>query len=192
MRIFLTPVQIEWLKKNAWGKSHEKIAALFNKRFNSEMTPTKIHSRLSYYGIKIGMQGMSKMVPDGTESVWSSRKNSCMVKVSNKRGQPIWKLKHHFLWERAHGKIPKGYRVIFLDKNRSNFKMSNLALVSSAEILHLTSLGLWFNDTKKTKCGLAIVRHNLAIHRRLSQIMGAEEHKRYRVRTCRKKMKRTK
>ena len=41
-----------------------------------------------------------------------------------------WKLTHRLIWEEANGPIPKDYTVTFLDKNKENLELSNLALLS--------------------------------------------------------------
>ena len=42
-------------------------------------------------------------------------------------------LKHRWVWEQAHGKIPKGYIVTFIDGNRQNCELENLKLMSVYE-----------------------------------------------------------
>ena len=43
------------------------------------------------------------------------------------------KMKHRYVWEQAHGKIPDGYLVAFRDGNRQNCDLSNLYLISRQE-----------------------------------------------------------
>ena len=44
---------------------------------------------------------------------------------------------HVYIWENKYGKIPKGYCVIFKDKNTLNPSLDNLMLVSRAELVRL-------------------------------------------------------
>jgi len=48
-----------------------------------------------------------------------------------------WKMLHAYIWEHKYGKIPKGYCVIFKDKNTLNPSLDNLMLVSRAELVRL-------------------------------------------------------
>ena len=48
-----------------------------------------------------------------------------------------WKMLHAYIWEHKHGKIPKGYCVIFKDKNTLNMSLDNLMLVSRNELVRL-------------------------------------------------------
>lgn len=47
----------------------------------------------------------------------------------------VWRFKHHVLYEQAHGAIPRGMAVAFVDGNNRNFADENLETVSKAEIL---------------------------------------------------------
>lgn len=44
-----------------------------------------------------------------------------------------YRLVHHLVWQSVHGEIPKGCYVVFLDGNKSNFDISNLACLTKAE-----------------------------------------------------------
>lgn len=44
----------------------------------------------------------------------------------------VWETKHRIIWEKVHGPIPEGYRLMFLDGNRKNCKIDNLKLVPYA------------------------------------------------------------
>ncbi len=52
-----------------------------------------------------------------------------------------WKFKSHIVWESEHGKIPKGYAIIYKDGNPLNCKLSNLHMVSRHELALLNKLG---------------------------------------------------
>lgn len=110
------------------------------------------------------------------------------VKFSNSgKGRENWKPKHVWVWERAHGEIPKGYRVIFLDNSRSNFDLGNLEIVTRKEDMLLGSLGLKSGDPEITKTGLAIARLHLAAHKKLSQALGKADHRKFRDKMCRER-----
>lgn len=66
--------------------------------------------------------------------------------------------KHRLIWEEANGPIPKGSNVIFLDGNKRNFELENLALVTNAENLILNQDGLRKENTLLTKTGVLIAK----------------------------------
>lgn len=74
-----------------------------------------------------------------------------------------WRPVQQLVWERAHGPIPEGKIVTFLDGNRDNFALENLALVSKREYIGMTHYGMRFEDADLTRTGLEITRLKLAI-----------------------------
>lgn len=66
--------------------------------------------------------------------------------------------KHRLIWEKANGPIPKGSNVIFLDGNKQNFSLENLALVTKAEHLELTRIELRSKVSQVTETGLLIAK----------------------------------
>lgn len=47
---------------------------------------------------------------------------------------------HRHLWESANGKIPEGYNIIFKDGNTLNCDLSNLEIVSNAELMERNTI----------------------------------------------------
>lgn len=66
--------------------------------------------------------------PVGTESERSD--GYVWVKVAEPK---IWKLKHRLVWEQHNGPIPRGYNVQFRNRNRRDFRIENLYLISRAD-----------------------------------------------------------
>lgn len=77
-----------------------------------------------------------------------------------------WVLKHRYVWEQAHGPIPEGMMVIFLDGNTRNCELSNLALVSKAENAMLNTKKLRSQNAQATKVAITVAKLNLAISRK--------------------------
>ena len=59
------------------------------------------------------------------------------IKVEGKRKLT---LKHRYLWEQAHGKIPKGYNIQFKDGNTLNCELENLYIISREEQMKQNSI----------------------------------------------------
>jgi hypothetical protein len=81
---------------------------------------------------------------DGLEYYWIKTENGLMP------------LNRH-LWEENKGKIPKGYNVIFIDKNPKNCIFENLKLVSNKELMELNSMHQYPTELKK----LIIIKNKL-------------------------------
>lgn len=105
-------------------------------------------------------------VPVGTEVF---RAGYMLVKV--KDGPDLdqwdrWVAKHRLVWEQAHGPIPEGMMVIFLDGNTRNCELSNLALVSKEENGILNAKKLRSQNAQATKMAITVAKLNLAIKRK--------------------------
>ena len=45
-----------------------------------------------------------------------------------------WRMKHVLEWERVHGPVPRGHKLLFIDQDRNNTCIDNLVLVSAAQM----------------------------------------------------------
>ncbi|MBO7614763.1 MAG: HNH endonuclease [Bacilli bacterium] len=58
-----------------------------------------------------------------------------------------YQLKRRYVWEQYYGKkIPRGYVVIFLDGNKKNYDINNLALVKKGTLSYSVTKGIELND----------------------------------------------
>jgi hypothetical protein len=81
-----------------------------------------------------------------------------MIKVpSEKKVKP----KHVWLWEQQHGKVKRGYNVVFVDGNQKNCVLENLACVSDAELMERNSLHRFPVELKSTIRLLNKLKHKI-------------------------------
>jgi hypothetical protein len=167
-----TPEEIQFVKDTISGHTHRQMLKLFNERF-PPITFQKLRSLISNQKLRSGTSkwvhepgyispllgtlkykpGHPKYTPIGTEILY---KNSVtMVKVAE-HTKP--KPKQRLIWEAAHGPIPEGHVVIFADRNKSNFNLDNLLLVSREELGVMNKKHLFLPDAKSTKAGLLIAK----------------------------------
>ena len=59
-----------------------------------------------------------------------------------------WIHLHVHIWEEAHGKVPKGFNIIFKDKNQMNCELDNLKMVSNQELMAMNTLHNYPQDIK--------------------------------------------
>ena len=69
-----------------------------------------------------------------------------------------WELKHRVIYKKHFGEIPKGYNIMFADKNKRNFNIDNLILVSKGEDLIMNNNKLISSNQELTKSGLLIAK----------------------------------
>lgn len=60
-----------------------------------------------------------------------------------------WMPYHQYLWIEANGKIPKGYIVVFKDKNSLNCKLENLELITYRENMQRNTIQRYPNELKQ-------------------------------------------
>jgi hypothetical protein len=70
----------------------------------------------------------------------------------------VWMQKHRLIWEEENGKVPEGSIVTFLDGNKQNITLENLALITKAESLELTRSDLRSENAEFTETGILIVK----------------------------------
>lgn len=100
-------------------------------------------------------------VPANCRTIGSERTNErdgILIKIRDGYKTRNWIAKSRYVYEQVYGKIPKGYMVIFADGNNRNFDLSNLVLVSNAELLLLNQHRLIKNDADLTKTGVMVAK----------------------------------
>ena len=172
----------EYLKEIVEGKSYKEIQELMNEKFKYKFTISQIKGAIGRYKLNTGLTGRfeSGHVPfnKGTKGLTGANKTS--FKKGNKpiNHRPVgservtvdgyieikvsepskWRLKHQVIYEQHKGKVPKGYTIIFADRNRQNFDINNLIIVSRNELLVMNKNKLIYEDKDITKTGLNIAK----------------------------------
>lgn len=91
----------------------------------------------------------------GSERV--ERDGYILVKVSDKGPwHKRWKMKHRVVWESVNGPIPTGHCLIFLDRDKQNVELSNLQVISKAQLARLNQNDLISEDPEVTGTGIII------------------------------------
>ena len=67
-------------------------------------------------------------------------------------------LKHRKVWEDHHGSIPKGHSIVFLDGDKTNYDISNLACLSKNEIARMNQNHLFTSNADLTKSGIGLTK----------------------------------
>ena len=91
--------------------------------------------------------------PVGSERIMKD--GYCEIKVSDTGRR--WRPKHVLIYEKHHGKVPKGSAVIFLDGDKRNFDIDNLYLVTRSQLAMLNKNSLIQKDAELTKTAINVV-----------------------------------
>lgn len=180
---------MSFIRENAKGKTNAELQKLVNDAFGTNYTEKQIQQVKHRNHITSGLdtrfqkghathnKGMKGYYAPGSEKGWFQKGNTphnhheIGTEVMTTDGYPavkiaepnVWKLKHILVWEEANGPVPEGYTVIFLDRDHTNTKLENLALVSRAELLELNRRELIKDDAELTMSGILIARINCKI-----------------------------
>ena len=159
------------------GHSYQESADAFNEKFPAhyrKVSPSMINAFCRRHKIKTGDDhrfkkgfipaNKGKKVPKEKQSIATQFKpGQCLrarpigserIQCNNgltyiKVGWPRkWRLKHHVIWEQAHGMIPPGCVILFRDGNKQNFSLDNLALVTKSEHTYIIKTGIEWHDAE--------------------------------------------
>jgi len=70
----------------------------------------------------------------------------------------VWELLHRKTWIEHNGSIPKGHSIVFLDGDKSNYDISNLACLSKNEVVRMNQNKLFTSDAELTKTGIGLTK----------------------------------
>ena len=186
----------KFIAKNHVGIGPKNMAELLNHTFGTHYTAKqmksyyanhKINSETTGYFLKghtPANKGQKGYYAPGCEKGWFQKGQ---VPVNHKQvgseridkdgytlvktAEPnVWRLKHRMIWEAAHGKVPAGYVVTFLDGDKHNFDPGNLALISQAENVVMETSSLRSENPEFTKTGILIAKVTLAGSQRKKRI----------------------
>ena len=168
----------------------KELAELFNAKFNVQVSSNGLEQKCRKIGLVCPNNGRFKKgcVPanKGTKGIMKATKTSFKkghIPQNTRKARSIstrkakngnyymhikiaepnkWQMLHVYIWETKHGKIPKGYCVIFKDKNTLNTRLDNLMLVSRAELARLNQKYAYIDKSLK-ETALQVIKINDAI-----------------------------
>lgn len=159
---FVEPITVSRVK--AYMSNH-KINTGLTGCFKKGHVPHNKGKRCPTVGRMAETQFKKGHLPHNTRTVGYERTSKdgyvevrCEMKKDRNVGDNNFVLKHRLVWEQANGPIPENHIVIFLDGNKQNCTLENLALISRAEHLQMTRAGLRSENPKFTETGVLIAR----------------------------------
>lgn len=178
----------KFIEENHRGTGPKAMAGLLNDTFGTDYTEGQIKSYYGNHRLNSGVTGYFEKghIPHnkgkkgyytpGSEKGWfkkghtpqnhrpvGSERISKDGYIEIKIAEPnVWRPKHRLLWEEKHGKVPDGYVLTFLDGDKRNIALDNLALITMAESLTLTRSNLRTAEPELTKTGILIAKVKIA------------------------------
>lgn len=147
-----------WLKENGKNYIIDDLVIIVNKKFNENYTRLQlqkylVRNKIEYkYKNKNMIRSMSKL-PVGTEY----KKDDGMVLV--KIGSNTWEYKQRLIYKQYHKvKLTSDDYIIFLDQDRTNFNIDNLARISRRESSILSNQKIFSKNKDVTKTAIDIAK----------------------------------
>lgn len=174
-RHIYTSEEREFFKEYIQGHTYKEIREKFIARFGWCITEGQVKGYIGYHRLNNGLTGRfpkwkkgecaagsekgwfqkgrvsERRSPVGTERV--SKAGYLEVKVAE---PDKWRLKHRIVWEAENGKVPKGECIIFLNGDKADVRLCNLALVDRRVHMRMNKTGLRFEDADITRAGVNV------------------------------------
>ncbi len=180
----LTPEQISFLRDNIAGHYNSELTKMLNEKYGLNLTAKQLKTyRNNHKMYGSGLTGRfgkghipynkgAKRPGTGDKATifkpGHTPKNimpvgTVMMKADGYIWEKIaepnkWRPKHILVWEAANGPKPKDTAIVFLDKDRTNFSLENLSLVSRAELARLNQNNLLYENIEMSKAGVLIAK----------------------------------
>lgn len=165
-----TEAERDFFEKFVPGHSHKEIQEEFVKRFGWSIAMSQVKAYIKNHKLNTGRTGQFKKgqapqnkgkkmppevyekckgtmfkrgnIPKNHRSVGSeriTRDGYIEIKVEEPNK---WTLKHRYIWEQEHGKIPDSHILIFRDNDKTNIVLDNLLMISRSQNAVLNHTGL--------------------------------------------------
>ena len=175
------------------GKSAAELTELINATFGTAYTRQQIKSYRTNHRLNSGLTGRFEKghapynkglkrgniypgmmatqfkkggVPPNHRPVGSERVTRDGY-LERKTDEPnVWRQVHVLNWEAVNGPVPAGHCIIFKNGDKLNCDVSNLLLVTRAELARMNQKGLISTNPRQTEVGQNIARLILATAKR--------------------------
>lgn len=153
-----SPELAQFIDYNRMRYNTQELCKLIEIHFNKKITPKTL--RKYFYRHNIDFKKMTNQRQNctikheiGHES--NPDKNGLIrVKINEKQ----WVYKQRYIYEQHYGKIPKGYKVIFLNGDKTDFRIENLAAVPYKDVLYIYGQDLASTKPEMTKLALSVAK----------------------------------
>ena len=151
------------------GRSCQEVADMMNKKYKTTFTKDFIQNYKCRHHIRSDYDCRFKKdhIPVVTKDVYSERMDvDGYLIIKTPSGK--WERKARYIWEETNGKIPDSYKLIYLDGDRGNVDINNLAIIKRSDACVMAKFQLYSKDKDLNKLGM-----NLAILKsKLNEVKG--------------------
>lgn len=151
-----TDEMVSYIEENRFKLNVNQMCKSLKINFNKDVTPKALRKyyyrhNLDFKKMVLQRQNCTIKHPIGTES--NPDKNGLVrIKINDKQ----WVYKQRYIYEQHYGKIPKGYKVIFLNGDKTDYDINNLAIAPYKDVLYIYGNNLNSCDREITKLSLGV------------------------------------
>ena len=149
---------VNWLRENAKDYTIKELMPIVNKKFNETHTRLSlqkllVRNKIEYkYKNKNNSHNISKL-----ELLTEYTKPDGMTLV--KIGRNRWEYKQRLIYELYYGvELTSDDYIIFLDQDRTNFDINNLARINRRESSILSNQKIFSKDKETTKTAIQVAK----------------------------------
>ena len=145
--------QIAFLVDNYEKYGPNKTAELFNKRFGTNKSGDTISRVALRRGLRCPFDVAVRNANPNIDAIGTIREELSTGYLVIKTGNSYkdWTKYQRYVYEQAHGKLPKDYVVIFLDGDNRNFELSNLMAVPKNFVVYMNTFDMRTDCPELTK-----------------------------------------
>ncbi|HFL6393183.1 TPA: HNH endonuclease signature motif containing protein [Staphylococcus aureus] len=165
MRFKWEQKHIDYVKSIYKGRYLKDVRDMFNNKFGTNISKNAINAKMNRLGVKSGVSPYGSRQAHGHlhKPIGSKKLDQhgyVLIKVDNKTNNQRnnWKLYHHYVWEKHYGEIPSKHAVIFLNGNKKDFRIENLAMITYSTLQMMINNNLFYENAELTKTGINIAK----------------------------------
>lgn len=187
-----TEEQGRFIRENIAGTDTNTLTNMLNDKFELNLDRKSIRAYIKNHKLKSGLdttfkngsvpynKGVKGVCAKGCEKGWFKKGSNphnhkhvgseridvqgyTLVKIKEPN---VWRMKHRLLWEEFNGPIPEGHVLLFADRNKQNFDINNLILISRNQLKVMNGKDLIKYNADLTKIGVVISEIQLKISER--------------------------
>lgn len=174
-----SPMEMTWRLNTIFGTHYNigQIRAYYKNHklqsgIDARFQPGHVPPNKGMKGMKMHPNAVATQFKPGHTPTNKCRIGTVLVKTDGYlwrkvgEGARDWRQEHILRWEKANGPIPEGMKIVFLDGDRRNVSLDNLALVSNEVNLEMNRHGLRCRDPEITQTAILVAKINTVLYKK--------------------------
>ena len=148
-----------FLRNEGSNYTIKQLVDILKNEYNKEVEPKKLAQYCIWAGIKYKYEKPNKAHSNKPTPIGVLIRKTDGGYLKVKVGNHKWKSLQRIVYENHYNtKLKEDDYVIFLDQNRRNFNIDNLALITRQQSAMLSKLGLYSYNPNSTKAGISVIK----------------------------------